>query len=42
MYINADKFAKRSNIPFRVIHFIDYIANGLEEALINRNRHSFS
>lgn len=27
---------------FRVISFIDYAANGLEEALINRGRHPFT
>lgn len=40
MYVSADKFADRPG--FRVIYLIDYTANGLEEALINRGRHAFT
>lgn len=40
MYVSANKFAQRPG--FRVISFIDYTANGLEEALINRGRHPFT
>lgn len=40
VYVNANKFAQRPG--FHVISFIDYTANGLEEALINRGRHPFT